>query len=157
MIANKPEMLHGPDPSEGPSVRLLVDASDSEGMISAQNVKLPKGGDGAVPHFHKISHEFFYVVSGSLDFWEGGKFSKLSAGECALVPPNVPHAFGAEPDSAADVIVLVSPGVERFEYFRLLARVMEGTVRPESLIERQEEFDTYFVQSAEWDSFRRKA
>ena len=154
MIVDNPEVLHGQVQAEMPSVRLLVDASDSDGVISVQNVKLPKGLDGAVPHFHKISHEFFYVVSGTLDFWEDGRFSKLSTGDCALVSPNVPHAFGAERDSNADVIVLVSPGVERFEYFRLLAEVMEGRAELKKLMDHQEEFDTYFVSSERWDEFR---
>ncbi|MFA1544397.1 hypothetical protein [Actinomadura monticuli] len=49
---------------------------------------------------------------------------------------------------------MITPGVERFEYFRHLERIAYGAVPPESLLDVQEVYDTYFLGSAAWDDAR---
>lgn len=49
---------------------------------------------------------------------------------------------------------MITPGVERFEYSRHLERIAYGTVPPESLLDVQELYDTYFQQSEAWNSAR---
>ena len=154
MIIQNPEVLKDEEIANRPRVRLISDASSVDGAFSVQNVKLFNGDEGALPHFHKISTEMFYVVEGLLDFWEDGKIHQLNAGDCAVVRPLTPHAFGALRGHDADVLVVVAPGVERFEYFRILSEVVRGTLPSDSLHKRQEEFDTYFVQSDQWAAHR---
>jgi hypothetical protein len=48
--------------------------------------------------------------------------------------------------------IVITPGVERFEYFRHLERIAYGKVPPESLPEVQELYDTYFRTSPTWDA-----
>jgi hypothetical protein len=45
----------------------------------------------------------------------------------------MPHAFAAARGSSADLLIVIAPGVERFEYFRRLIRVARGEDTPESL------------------------
>jgi hypothetical protein len=42
----------------------------------------------------------------------------------------MPHAFAAPPGSGADLLIVIIPGVERFEYFRHLARIAAGELPP---------------------------
>ena len=93
-------------------------------------------------------------LKGSWKFWEDGQIYQLGAGDCALVLPGVPHAFGAAKGSDADVLVTIAPGVERFEYFRILGGIVSGKVPEDELARREDEFDTYFVDAQDWRAHR---
>lgn len=60
----------------------------------------------------------------------------------------MPHAFAAAPGCDADLLIVITPGVERFEYFRHLQRIALGELSPESLLEVQERYDNHFLNSA---------
>ena len=83
------------------------------------------------------------------------KFIRLEPGDVIVVPPRRPHAFSAKRDNHADLVIVIAPGVERFEYFRKLTRIGRGEEPPESLRDVQELFDTYFLNSPEWEAARR--
>jgi hypothetical protein len=77
-----------------------------------------------------------------------------SRGDVVVVPPGLAHAFAAAPGHDADILIVITPGVERFEYFRHLERIAYGKVPPESLLDVQELYDTYFLRSSAWDDAR---
>jgi hypothetical protein len=52
---------------------------------------------------------------------------------------------------------VITPGVERFAYFRLLERVRNGRADPEDLLAVQDRFDTHFADSAPWRRTRTAA
>jgi quercetin dioxygenase-like cupin family protein len=131
-------------------VRLLADSSSTGGRLSAQRVTLADGADGANPHHHADSAELFYVLSGSAQLLAGDHLQVAGEGDLAVVPPGLPHAFAAVPGSDADLLIVITPGVERFEYFRHLARIATGQQPPESLLEVQARYDTYFDRSPIW-------
>jgi hypothetical protein len=58
------------------------------------------------------------------------------------------------PGADADLLIVITPGVERFEYFRHLARIVQGEATPESLLEVQERYDTWFGASPAWAQAR---
>jgi hypothetical protein len=49
---------------------------------------------------------------------------------------------------------VITPGVERFAYFRHLERIAYGKLPPESLLDVQELYDTYFLRSEPWTAAR---
>jgi hypothetical protein len=62
-------------------------------------------------------------------------------------------ALTASGDDAAAVnalLIVIAPGIERFEYFRHLARIATGQQPPESLLEDQARYDTFFDNSPAW-------
>lgn len=99
---------------------LLADAGQTGGALGANRLTLGEGADGARPHLHKLSSELFYVVDGTMEFFLDGAMTTMSAGGLVVVPPRMPHAFGAAPGSTADLIAVLTPGIERFGYFRAL-------------------------------------
>jgi hypothetical protein len=64
------------------------------------------------------------------------------------------HAFAATADSGADLLVVITPGVERFGYFRLLARLLQGQATHDELLAAQERYDNYLLDSPEWQAAR---
>ena len=139
------------------TIRLLADSSSTGGRLSAQHVTLRGGADGANPHHHASSAELFYVLSGSVQLLAGDRLLIAGEGDLAVVPPGLPHAFAAAQASDADLLIVITPGIERFEYFRHLARIATGQQPPESLLEVQARYDTFFDDSPAWRQARADA
>jgi hypothetical protein len=93
-------------------------------------------------------------VDGTAQLLSGDQMVTAERGDLVVVPPGLPHAFAAAPGHDADILIVITPGVERFEYFRHLERIAYGKVPPESLLEIQELYDTYFRTSPTWDAAR---
>jgi quercetin dioxygenase-like cupin family protein len=136
------------------TIRLLADNSSTGGALSTQRVTLIGGTDGARPHHHAGSAEMFYVLDGTAELLSGDQVVTVERGDLVVVPPGLAHAFAAAPGRDADILIVLAPGVERFEYFRHLARIASGQVPRESLLEVQEQYDTYFLNSPAWDERR---
>lgn len=136
------------------TVRLLADASATGGALSTVQVSLAGGADGAKPHHHAGSAELFYVLDGTVQLLSGEQIVTAERGDLVIVPPNLAHAFGAARGENAEILIVIAPGVERFEYFRHLERIAYGKVPPESLLDVQELYDTYFRSSPAWEAAR---
>jgi mannose-6-phosphate isomerase-like protein (cupin superfamily) len=141
----------GRDPTK---IQLLADSSATAGALSSVRVTLGAGADGAKPHHHEGSSELFYVLEGSVQVLSGSDIVTADRGDLIVVPPRQAHAFAAARGKSADLLIVITPGVERFEYFRKLERIAYGKEAPESLREVQELYDTYFLRSPEWDAAR---
>lgn len=138
------------------TARLLLDHEETEGALSSLEVTLGVGAAGAAPHFHKKSHELFYVVEGEVQILSGDDIMTVGAGGVVVVPKFTVHAFGAAPDSAAKLLIVLTPGVERFEYFRLLAKIESGLATVQDLMDSQDLYDNHFVASEAWQAERAK-
>jgi quercetin dioxygenase-like cupin family protein len=136
------------------AVKLLADSSASGGALSTVRVTLGEGADGAKPHLHRKSAEMFFLLDGEAELLSGDDVVTAERGDLVIVPPGRPHAFAAAPGSGADLLVVITPGVERFEYFRHLQRIRLGEVGPESLLEVQELYDNHFLRSPAWEGRR---
>lgn len=136
--------------TEAVTVRLLIDSNEAGGAASTLEVTMTQGADGAAPHYHTLSDELFYVAEGELQVMAGDRITTVGAGGSLIVPKLMPHAFGASPDSGAKIMIALMPGVERFEYFRLLDRIGKGEATFADLAAAQEEFDNHFVDAPEW-------
>lgn len=136
------------------TIRLLADSGATGGALSTQRVTLGAGADGAKPHRHDGSAEMFYILDGTAQLLSGEQVVTAERGDLVVVPPGLPHAFAAAPGEDADILIVITPGVERFEYFRHLERIAYGKVPPESLLDVQEIYDTYFLSSEAWEKAR---
>ncbi|MFD4758647.1 cupin domain-containing protein [Streptomyces sp. NPDC058439] len=137
--------------------RLLADSSATGGALSTLRVRLGRGKDGATPHYHGGSSELFFVVDGSAQVLVGNEVVTARSGDLVVVPPHLPHAFAAAPDSGADLLIVITPGVERFDYFRLLERIRAGEATVEELLAKQDLFDNHFLESPSWRDAREEA
>lgn len=80
----------------------------------------------------------------------GSELITAGSGDLLVVPPTCDHAFRAAPDSAADALIVITPGVERFDYLRQAARIRRGEADRDSLLTEQARYDTHFVTSPIW-------
>jgi quercetin dioxygenase-like cupin family protein len=147
------EVIGGP---EAPgTAHLLIDASQTGDALSTLEIRLEEGADGADPHYHTRSHELFYVAEGEIQVLTGEEIRTVGAGSALVVPKHTVHAFGAVPGSAARFLIVLTPGVERFDYFRLLARIERGEASQQEIIDTQDVHDNHFVDSPTWRAARR--
>ncbi|MEU6771921.1 cupin domain-containing protein [Streptomyces sp. NPDC046759] len=136
------------------TVRLLADSSATGGALSTQRVTLRSGADGAEPHWHDNSAEMFFLLDGAADILSGDEVVTAGPGDLVVVPPGKPHAFAAVPGADADLLIVITPGVERFEYFRHLQRIRLGEATRDSILEAQDLYDNHFLRSEAWDARR---
>ena len=136
---------------------LLADSSATAGALSSHRVALGRGADGAVPHRHDHSSELFYILDGAFDLLAGDNVVTARTGDLLVVPPGTAHAFAAHRDSTAAALVIATPGIERFDYFRHVVRRREGSEPPEVLLGLQDRFDTHFLDSPAWQRARSAA
>jgi quercetin dioxygenase-like cupin family protein len=92
-------------PSEEMNPHLSRRVIHTEKMTIAR-LHLKKGG--VVAEHHHINEQVAFVVSGALKFIIGGVPQELRAGECVVIPPDVPHSVEVLEDS--DVIDTFAPG-----------------------------------------------
>ncbi len=130
--------------------RLYADSSATGGALSSQRISLLQGAAGATPHHHTGSSELFYVVSGAAEMLTGGRVLTAREGDLVVVPPGTVHAFAAAPAADADLLIIITPGVERFEYFRHLQRIASGEAPLESILQVQQLYDNHFDDSPVW-------
>ena len=71
-----------------------------------------------------------------------------------VVPPDTAHAFATAPGRAADFLIVLVPGLERFGYFRLLERLARGEASVDDLLASQDVYDNHFLESPAWQAAR---
>ncbi|MFF8679327.1 cupin domain-containing protein [Streptomyces sp. NPDC015237] len=136
------------DPSS--VMTLLADSHPAAGGFTSYRSTFARGAAGAPAHFHTRASELFFVISGALQVLVGEEVTVLSEGDFLAVPPHTPHAFAAAPGCEADVLFVFTPGMDRFDYLRLLGRVMRGEADPKEIAESSERFDNHYVDSPAW-------
>ncbi len=136
---------------------LLADSSATAGALSSHRVALGRGADGAVPHRHDNSSELFYILDGAFDLLVADNVVTARTGDLLVVPPGSAHAFAAHRDSTGEALIIATPGIERFEYFRHVVRRREGSEPAEVLRGLQDRFDTHFLDSPTWQRARAAA
>ncbi|MEU1534670.1 cupin domain-containing protein [Streptomyces fagopyri] len=151
MEATTPALVVQPGEAAGAALtngafELLADG----GAVSASRLTLATGADGAPPHHHRLSHETFYVLDGTMLFRLGDTLTTVGKGGLVVIPPGLPHVFGAAEGHGADVVVVLSPGIERFGYFEQLAAISRGEAEFASLLPQQHRYDVHFEDLPDW-------
>ncbi len=111
-------------------ITLLADSETTGGLLNSHRSTFRQVSDDAPPHYHTRSAELFFILGGSLQVLLGERVVTLNEGDFLVVPPHLTHAFGAAPGAEADVLFVFTPGVARFDYYRLLDRVHKGEASP---------------------------
>jgi quercetin dioxygenase-like cupin family protein len=135
-------------------LRLLLDSAATGGALSAHRVRLGDGAEGANPHRHRGSSELFYVLGGAVDLLLGEEVITATTGDLVVVPPGTPHAFAASPGRDGELLVVVTPGIQRFDFFRAAHRVLTGDASPSALADAGVRFDNHPAHSPAWESRR---
>lgn len=136
-------------------LRLLLDSTATGGALSAHRVRLGNGAEGAKPHRHTRSSEMFYVLDGTVDLLVGEDVLTATTGDLVVVPPGSPHAFAASTGQDGELLVVITPGIDRFDFFRSVHGVLTGVTSPSMLDGVADRFDNYPAAAPQWDALRR--
>ncbi|RZU76541.1 cupin domain [Micromonospora kangleipakensis] len=138
--------------ADGPTslITLLADADVTGGALTANRATLHRGSPGAPPHLHTSAAESFFVLDGVLDVLVGEEITTLRRGDLLVVPAGTRHAFAPAAGESADVLVFFTPGIVRFDYYRLLERVYRGEADPAEIGASGERYDNRYVDSPVW-------
>lgn len=131
-------------------ITLLADAGATGGALTANKATLHKGSPGAPAHFHTAATEMFLVLDGSVRILLGEEIVHLERGDFLTVPPTVPHAFAPAAEAEAELLVVFTPGLHRFDYYRLLERVHRGEASVEEIRASSQRYDNHYVDSQVW-------
>ena len=82
----------------GESITFKASSEDTQGAWALIEFHVPPHFAGPPLHWHKIEHEAFYVLSGTVTLQIEERVVKAPAGSFALVPPGVVHTFSNKED-----------------------------------------------------------
>ncbi|MEV8534848.1 cupin domain-containing protein [Streptomyces sp. NPDC051211] len=133
---------------DGPG-SLITLLADQPGL-TCNTATFDEGAAGAPVHFHTRATEFFFVTEGRLDVLVGDEITTLGTGDFLAVPPGTKHAFAPAAGSTAQVLVGFTPGMERFDYYRLLGRVNAGEATVQDIKDSSPVYDNHYAESSAW-------
>jgi quercetin dioxygenase-like cupin family protein len=114
-------------PQSGPHVLLRSEQTAAE--VSVIESAAPPGFSGPPLHHHDFD-ETFYVIEGELTFQLREELFRVSAGEVAFAPREVPHTFTNLGTGPARYLIVCTPaGFER--YFARMAAERQGVDPPD--------------------------
>lgn len=131
-------------------ITLFADSDVTGGALTCNRANFDEGSIGAPSHFHTTCSEMFFVLDGALDVLVDDEIVTLERGDFLMVPAGTPHAFGPAANCSADVLVVFTPGMARFEYYRLLDEVYAGNATFDDIAASQARFDNHYVESVVW-------
>ncbi|MEU6895011.1 cupin domain-containing protein [Streptomyces sp. NPDC046557] len=137
----------------GSTITLLTDTPE----LTCNTATFELGAAGAPVHFHTKATEFFHVIDGRLDVLVGDEVHTLAKGDFLSVPPGVKHAFAPAAGHTAEVFVGFTPGMARFDYYRLLGRVRAGEATMQDIVDSQPVYDNHYAESDAWAGRPRSA
>jgi len=106
--------------------RFVAPGSLTGGRFGLFQWDMPARAGGASPHFHRTFSESFYVLSGSVELYDGSRWTLGSAGDFLYVPEGGVHGFRNASDADASMLILFAPGPPRERYFQELAEVFDA-------------------------------
>ena len=139
---------------DGPTslITLLADSPETGGAVTINRATLAVGASGAPPHSHTRAAESFFVLDGERRCSSTSRSCNSPGVHSPLVPPGTTHAFAPPREKAADVLVVFTPGMRRFDYYRLLERVNVGEAEVAEIGASSEEFDNHYAVNADWNA-----
>ncbi|MGY1753464.1 cupin domain-containing protein [Blastococcus sp. SYSU D01042] len=120
--------------SPATEIGFLATALQTDGEFGLYRYTTTGPPTGPGPHFHRTISESFYVLSGTVQLYDGGEWYDATAGDFLHVPVGGVHAFRNTSGQPADMLLLFAPGAPRESYFEWnAARAASG----ESLTEEE--------------------
>ncbi|OHU62283.1 hypothetical protein BKG85_12010 [Mycobacteroides chelonae] len=129
---------------------LVLDSEATDGHTSVIEVRLLPDTIGAEPHYHALSGELFRILGGQVQMLYDETLVTAVAGDTIYVPPHTVHAFRTLGEDTAHLLIVLMPGVQRFQFFRLLEQIDQGKASHADLLAAQEIYDSYEVESSVW-------
>jgi mannose-6-phosphate isomerase-like protein (cupin superfamily) len=113
--------------ANGTRVHYLATGASTDGLFGLYRWEMGPAASGPGPHFHRTIAESFYVLSGTIRFFDGTDWVDCTAGAFVHVPPGGIHAFRNESGAPATMLIHFAPGTPREAYFEGTAEMANAT------------------------------
>ncbi|MCF7788183.1 MAG: cupin domain-containing protein [Prosthecobacter sp.] len=98
----------------GDEVEFVITGAQSGGRFT-QWIETTHPGGGPPPHYHTREDENFYVIEGSAEFFQGGKWTAVVPGTAVFMPKGEVHAFRNAGETPLKMLITTVPsGFETF-------------------------------------------
>lgn len=114
--------------STGSRIEVLAPASRTSGAVSVYRWRMSASTRGPSPHVHDTFAETFVVEEGSVDYLDGSTWRTLGEGDVVHAPAGGVHALRRGGAGPATVLMVLTPGIAREDYFARLATAAEHEV-----------------------------
>ncbi|MGY1811071.1 cupin domain-containing protein [Blastococcus sp. SYSU D00669] len=118
-VVEHPLVDHGPTSS----LRMVAPGSATGGRFGLLEYRVAPRSAGAAPHYHRTFKESFYVLSGELTVYAGGRWQPYRAGDFALVHETGVHGFRNDGEEETAFLILFAPGIARENFFTEVAEL----------------------------------
>jgi mannose-6-phosphate isomerase-like protein (cupin superfamily) len=120
----------------GNTVDYLATGSSTDGLFGLYRFNMEPRSGGPGPHFHRTMTESFFVLTGSVQIFDGRDWVETGPGDFIHVPIGGIHGFRNDTDERASMLIHFAPGAPREGYFEGLARFsFEGRPSDEEMAE----------------------
>lgn len=110
------------NPSGG-AVHYLATSATTSGEFGLYRWEMGPAPSGPDPHFHRTISESFYVLHGTVQLYDGIRWTDSVPGDFLFVPPGGIHAFRNASGESAAMLLLFAPGAPREQYFEELVDI----------------------------------
>jgi mannose-6-phosphate isomerase-like protein (cupin superfamily) len=110
----------------GGTAEYLATGESTSGQFGLYRWNMSPARSGPDPHFHRTISESFFVISGTIELFDGTSWIDGRAGDFLFVPEGGIHGFRNVSGEDASMLILFAPGAPREDYFETLARVSSG-------------------------------
>jgi mannose-6-phosphate isomerase-like protein (cupin superfamily) len=135
-------------------IQLLAEPTTTHQCPHVHRTNLAMGTTAAGPHHHLRATELFFVLDGKLQVLLDEDLVTAERGDLIVVPPKVVHAYGAALDSEVDVLVLFTPGLPLFDFFRQFMEIVNSGRSPREMGPPPPEADMHADTSEVWKKAR---
>jgi quercetin dioxygenase-like cupin family protein len=130
--------------ASGSTIEVLAGPAETGGSVSIYRWRMSASSGGPAPHFHSTFSETFIIEEGEVDYFDGRSWRTLLPGHAAHAAAGDVHALRKKDAGPATILMVLSPGVPREDYFAQLASVNEQDLR-----RLHEVHDNHFVDGHE--------
>jgi mannose-6-phosphate isomerase-like protein (cupin superfamily) len=129
------------------NVHYLATGATTGGDFGLYRWEMTGAPTGPAPHFHRSITESFYVLSGTVQLYDGTGWADAHPGDYHFVPPGGIHAFRNDSGEPASMLLLFTPGAPREAYFEGLAELARSGRQPsaQEMTEFYRQHDQFMV------------
>ncbi|GAA3520591.1 cupin domain-containing protein [Actinocatenispora rupis] len=109
--------------SSGTNTRFVAPGSATNRQFGLFEWNMAAGPGGPDPHFHKTFSESFYVMEGTVQLYDGARWTDAHPGDFLYVPEGGVHAFRNASGAPARMLILFAPAPPREKYFEELYEI----------------------------------
>jgi mannose-6-phosphate isomerase-like protein (cupin superfamily) len=151
-VSQKPDLRVG----SGTAMHFLATGASTHGQFGLYKWEMPPQGPGPSAHFHRTMSESFFILSGTVQLFNGEHWIASNPGDFLYVPEGGVHGFRNESSDPASMLILFAPGAPREAYFEALAEIAAGRkFTEEEWAEICLRHDNYFIDPLSQSLYRK--